>query len=127
ITFLYRLLDIWKFNQWNFQLLINPLLSAFLASLFFLTIVLVSKGKWMGFGDVKFMFFLGLALGWPDVLVCFILAFLLGTVFSLPLLILGKKTLSSKLPFGTFLSVAAALALFFGDKLFAWYLAVLGF
>lgn len=109
------------------SLALSGLLAALGFSCFFFSLWYVSKGKWMGFGDVKFMFFLGLALGWPDVLVCFILAFLLGTVFSLPLLILGKKTLSSKLPFGTFLSVAAALALFFGDKLFVWYLAVLGF
>jgi len=42
---------------------------------FFLLIVLISKGKWMGVGDVKLAFFMGLFLGWPNVLVALFLAF----------------------------------------------------
>lgn len=109
------------------SLTFSGLFAALSIFIFFYSLWFFSKGKWMGFGDVKFVFFLGIALGWPNILICFLLSFLLGTIFSLPLLIWGKKTLSSKVPFGTFLSVAAVLALFWGNGLFNWYVALLGF
>ena len=94
---------------------------------FFYLLWLVSKGKWMGFGDVKLMLFLSLALGWPAAIVCWFLAFILGFAYSLPLLLMHKKHLTSRLPFGTFLSLAAFIAFFWGGTIFIWYLSVLGF
>ncbi|MCL5775365.1 MAG: prepilin peptidase [Patescibacteria group bacterium] len=96
------------------------------AGIFFL-LWLVSKGAWIGFGDVKLMLVLGLVLGWPVTAAAWLLAYFLGTAFALPLLVLGKKHLSSRLPFGCFLSVAAALCLFYGQQLIAWYLRYVGF
>lgn len=96
------------------------------AGIFFL-LWLVSKGAWIGFGDVKLMLVLGFILGWPVTAAAWLLAYFLGTAFALPLLALGKKHLSSRLPFGCFLSVAAVLCLFYGQQLVVWYLGYLGF
>jgi prepilin signal peptidase PulO-like enzyme (type II secretory pathway) len=88
---------------------------------------LFSKGKWIGFGDVKLMLFLGLALGWPNTAAAWLLAYFLGTAFALPLLISGKKQLTSRLPFGCFLSLSAIITLFYGTALVNWYLRLMGF
>lgn len=121
-TFLYRLLDIWKFNQLNFQLLVNPLLSAILASLFFLTIVLVSRGKWMGAGDIYLAFLMGFILGWPNIMVALMLAFFIGATIGVGLIAGKKKSLKSEIPFGPFLVLGTFLAIFFGQNIMGWYL-----
>ncbi len=87
----------------------------------------VSKGQWMGFGDVKLAGFLGLALSWPQAGIALLAAVFLGGATGLLLLAIGKKTLKSKLPFGTFLSLGAAISLFYGPQLLHWYLSLLGF
>ena len=94
---------------------------------FFYLLWYVSRGRWIGFGDVKLMFFLGLALGWPNTAAAWLLAYFLGTAYALPLLVLGKKQLSSRLPFGCFLAPAALIALFYGPTLVNWYLRLLGY
>ena len=70
---------------------------------------LFSKGKWIGFGDVKLMLLLGLVLGWPNTAAAWLLAYFIGTAFALPLLATGKKHLSSRLPFGCFLTLSAVV------------------
>ena len=96
------------------------------AGIFFL-LWLVSRGAWIGFGDVKLMLVLGVMLGWPVTAVAWLLAYFLGTAFVLPLLALRKTHLSSRLPFGCFLSLAAAFCLFYGHQMASWYLRFLGF
>jgi len=106
----------------NQQPTINNFLSAFGAAVFFLTIVLISREKWMGIGDVKLAFLMGLFLSWPNILVALFLAFLIGAIIGLILIGLGKKTLKSEIPFGPFLVTGTFLAMFFGQKILDWYL-----
>jgi len=114
----------------NFQFLISKqflifkysILSAFGAATFFLLIVLVSRGKWMGVGDIKLAFLMGLFLGWPEILVALFLAFSIGAIVGLILIFLKKKTLKSEIPFGPFLVTGTFLALFFGQKIIDFYL-----
>lgn len=82
---------------------------------FFLALVLVSQGKWMGMGDVKYAIFMGLFLGWPHAFTAFTLSFLLGAIISLILMSLKKKNMRSEIPFGPFLILGTLLALFWGD------------
>jgi len=117
VTFLYQL-----FRISDFKLLVNPLLSALPASLFFLTIVLVSRGKWMGVGDIKLAFFIGLFLGWPNILVALFLAFFIGAIIGVGLIVTGKKTLKSEVPFGPFLVAGTFMAMFWGQNIINWYL-----
>jgi leader peptidase (prepilin peptidase)/N-methyltransferase len=55
------------------------------------------------------------------------IAVMLGGVVSLFLLAFMGKNLKSQIPFGTFLALGTVFALFYGDKLLSWYLAILGF
>jgi prepilin signal peptidase PulO-like enzyme (type II secretory pathway) len=82
----------------------------------------VSKGKWIGGGDVKLGWLLGLVVGTAGK--AFLLIFaasLLGTVVSLPLLASNKLKRSSQIPFGPFLIVAAIIVQLFGAALLHWY------
>ena len=105
---------------------LGGVLSALLGASIFFSLWFFSKGKWMGFGDVKFMLFLGMALGFPDFFVSLFLAFVLGGIVGIMLIVSGKKAMQSQLPFGTFLSLASLLALFYGKNMLAWYLSFLG-
>jgi len=119
VAFFYNIYQLTINNQ---QLTISNFLSALGAALFFLAIVLISGGKWMGFGDVKLAFFMGLFLSFPNILVALFLAFSIGAIIGLGLVISGKKSLKSEVPFGPFLVTGTFIALFWGEKLINWYL-----
>lgn len=103
------------------SLLIQHFLSAFLSAAFFLLIVLISKGRWMGIGDIKLAFLMGLVLGWPNILVALFLAFFMGAFIGMILILLKKKNLKSEIPFGPFLVLGTFFALFWGQIMFDWY------
>jgi len=96
-------------------------LSAFGAALFFLLLVLITKGKGMGIGDIKLAFFMGLFLGWPNILIALFLAFFIGAIIGTGLIILKKKNLKSEIPFAPFLIFGTFFALFFAEKILEWY------
>jgi len=102
--------------------ILNTIYSAFGAATFFLLIVLISRGKWMGVGDIKLAFLMGLVLSPPKILVALFLAFFIGAIIGMGLIISGKKTLKSEVPFGPFLVTGTFIALFFGEKIIQWYL-----
>ncbi|MFA5991432.1 MAG: prepilin peptidase [Candidatus Doudnabacteria bacterium] len=108
-------------------LLVSGLVGGLLGFLPFWLIWYFSHGRWMGFGDVKLGLFLGLVLGWPQIFVGYFIAVLLGGAISVFLLALTKKTLKSQIPFGTFLSFGALIAMLYGSRLLNWYVAFLGF
>ncbi len=82
----------------------------------------ISGGKWIGGGDVKLGAVLGLLVGGPAMsLMMLFTASLLGTVFTLPLLVAGKVKKTSHIPFGPFLILAAIIVYIFGSSLITWY------
>lgn len=89
------------------------LILSLLPSLFFLALILISKERWMGFGDFKLTALIGLILGWPKILVAVFFSIFLGMIVGLVLILLKKKTLKSPLPFAPFLISGCFFALFF--------------
>lgn len=82
----------------------------------------VSKGKWIGGGDVKLGWLLGLIAATPGRSVLFIfLASLLGTLASLPLLRSKRLSRHSLIPFGPFLIVGLIIVQLFGGDILHWY------
>jgi prepilin signal peptidase PulO-like enzyme (type II secretory pathway) len=81
-----------------------------------------SKGKWIGYGDVKLGVFMGIALGFQRSLLALFLANIVGFVVLLPGLMTGKLTRHSRVPFGPFMIIAFMLAFLFGDSIIDWYL-----
>jgi len=98
--------------------LVSQLVTGLVFSLFFLALHLITKGKGMGLGDVKFAFFMGFFLGWPKIVIAFYLAFLTGAVFGVILILLKKKRFGQKIAFGPFLAGATFISWFWGGDLF---------
>jgi prepilin signal peptidase PulO-like enzyme (type II secretory pathway) len=96
--------------------------AALLAGGFFLLQYLVSRGKWIGFGDIKLGLLMGAMLGWPSVLVALYFAYVLGAIMMLILMVLKKKKRKEQVAFGTFLSVGTVVAIFYGEQIITWYL-----
>ena len=105
----------------NVEHAVEYALSAFGAAAFFLAIVLISRGKWMGVGDIKLAFLMGLILVYPNILVALFLAFSIGAIIGVGLMVFGKKTIKSEVPFGPFLVAGTFIALFFGKEIINWY------
>jgi prepilin signal peptidase PulO-like enzyme (type II secretory pathway) len=83
----------------------------------------------MGFGDVKLAGVLGICLGWlgwDALAVGAFSAFLLGGVFALALVILGRANRKSGIPFGPWMLAGAWVGIFFGDRVAFGYLALFG-
>ena len=77
----------------------------------------------MGFGDVKMLAMIGAFLGWRNVIVVLFFSSLAGALVGIALTLTGRQAMSTKLPFGTFMAVAAFAASLYGERLAAWYLA----
>ena len=92
------------------------------AGLFLLAIAVVSRGG-MGGGDIKLAALMGLYLGLQNVAVALFLAFLVGGVFGIFLLVTGLKGRKDAVPFGPYLALGGIAALFWGSQLVKWYLS----
>ena len=74
----------------------------------------------MGLGDVKFMAAIGAFLGWQAVVFSLILSsFIGGILVGLPLVLLRRRELSSRLPYGPYIALAAAIWIFEGKPIVA--------
>lgn len=104
------------------QDLINALLSGVVAFSMFLMLFLATKGRGIGFGDVKFAFPMAVVLGFPKALVGFFMSFMIGGAIGSVLLLLGKKRFGQTVPFGPFLVAGFVVALLWGDVLWQWYM-----
>lgn len=109
----------------EFQLLLLTVLGSMMATLIFFLIVKLTKGRGMGEGDIFYALLVGLTAGFPNLIVAFFLAFLLGALVSVTLILLGRKKFGQTVPFGPFLSLGAFIAVFFGEKLIDLYLKLL--
>lgn len=92
---------------------------------FFWTLHVATKGRGMGFGDVKFSLIMGFILGFPKGLVGFFVSFVVGGVVGAMLLLVGKRKVGQTVPFGPFLVVGFVVALVWGEQLWSAYYSLL--
>lgn len=93
----------------------GTLLSGIIATMPFFLIWFFSKGRAMGFGDVKLALGLGWLVGISGAFVGVLFSFWIGALFAIFLLIFSKKGVSMKsaIPFGPFLVIAFFLVFLF--------------
>lgn len=100
----------------------QALLGLLVAGGIFYVLFQVSSGNWIGGGDVKLGFALGLLLGGPvEAFLMLFVASLLGLCLSLPAVAAKKSKLASRIPFGPFLITATILVQLFGHAIIDWY------
>ena len=105
----------------NINIAIDMLLGMIAGAGIFLFITLVGgliAGKEaMGFGDVKLMGGLGLFFGWRTIIIISLIAFLLGAIVGITLMLRKKKKSDEYIPFGPFIVISAIIAMFVPFKL----------
>lgn len=146
--FLYDLLyqEIWDFSTWYvagvlFVFHVIPpfvfsdsyvpsvgsmLIGSLIAGGFFAVQFFVSRGRWIGQGDIGLGVLMGVLLGWEKTLAALFLAYIIGALVGVWLLLTKQKEKGSEIAFGTFLSVASVVMLFYGDVLIDFYLVLIG-
>jgi leader peptidase (prepilin peptidase) / N-methyltransferase len=83
---------------------------------------LIAKKEGMGGGDIKLLAMMGAFFGWKAVLFIIFVASLVGSVIGIAVMLVQKKDSTFAIPFGPFLSSAAIIYLFFGNRIIFWYL-----
>ena len=109
----------WYFGGFNF---LNMIIGGLIGGGAIALLVVISKEKWMGAGDIKIAAALGALVGYPQALLVLFLAFVIGSLFGIGLIIFNKKGLKDSLPFAPFLISSALITLFFGNMIIFWYL-----
>jgi len=129
---------VWTFNAltllaliFNFQFSIFNLAAGFAVALPLFALWFVSRGRWMGFGDVKLALGIGWLLGIVSGFAALLLSFILGALIGVPLLFFSSPaggrilewitpkreslsrnfayTMKSEIPFGPFLVLACII------------------
>jgi prepilin signal peptidase PulO-like enzyme (type II secretory pathway) len=101
----------------NQHSIFSPLFSGLLAASLLLFIHLVTLGRGMGLGDVKFAVLGGMLVGLNMSLVWLFMSFLAGGIFGSVLLLSKNAKLKDKIAFGPFLIIGIGLTFMFGDSL----------
>ena len=116
-----------------FSLVLPPgLLDSLIGAALGAAILLLIRWGWkrargvdaMGLGDVKMLAMIGAFLGWRQVWVVLFLASVTGAVLGVGLAMLRGRSMQTRLPFGTFLALAAFGASLFGERLLNWYMSM---
>ena len=85
------------------------------------------KKEGMGGGDIKLLAMIGAWLGWKAIPFVILASSLTGSIIGGIALLLSRKGLRTKIPFGPFLAFGAILYIFFGKELIDWYFNILSF
>lgn len=106
----------------DYQHIVNHLLGFISVSLFLYILVLITKGRAMGGGDVKLMASAGLLIGAGNIVLSLILGCIFGSVIHIARMKIQKK--DNRLAFGPYLSAGIFIAMLFGTDLIQWYFSL---
>ncbi|MBQ4244645.1 MAG: prepilin peptidase [Clostridia bacterium] len=103
---------------------LNSVLGAVVMGALFLIIIIVTGGKALGGGDFKLVIAAGLFVGLKNCVIALFLASFFGSVIHLTLM--KVKKMGRELAFGPYLSFGFFTVALWGDKLFDFYLNIIG-
>lgn len=100
---------------------------------FFLIQYALSKGRWIGGGDILIGIFMGVVLGFPKVLAALFISYVLGALIVCAVVAWAvvkaafsrerlSERISEKVPLGVYLSVGTFISLFWGEQFIHWYI-----
>jgi leader peptidase (prepilin peptidase)/N-methyltransferase len=65
---------------------------------------------------------IGAFLGWKAVILTILFSSLIGSLVGISIMLIKGKDFKYAIPYGPFLSIGAALSLFYGEEVIRWYL-----
>jgi leader peptidase (prepilin peptidase)/N-methyltransferase len=83
---------------------------------------LLTGKEGMGYGDFKLLAALGAWMGWQFLPQIVLVSSVVGAVFGITMIVLGKNQRTQAIPFGPYLAVAGWIALLWGQELNQLYL-----
>lgn len=106
----------------SWHILLGAGLGVLLTAGVFYVLFQISKGTWIGGGDVKLCIALGaLAGSGPRAVLLLLIASLAATLATAPFLLAGKANRKSHIPFGPFLALGLVVTQLFGQHIIGWY------
>lgn len=126
LAIVYQLLNYGDWNNWIY-LLQTVGWGALIGIAVPLLVVFIGRGKWMGEGDVSLGLMIGIIVGFPNILVSYIVAFVSGSIYGLLLVAIKRKSIKDPVPFGPFLIIGSLVAFFAGNYLINWYMQLVNF
>ncbi|OGJ49771.1 hypothetical protein A2229_01525 [Candidatus Peregrinibacteria bacterium RIFOXYA2_FULL_33_7] len=100
----------------------SAIIGALIPVIFFLIQIIISKGKWVGGGDLRIGAFMGAMLGWQKTSVALILSYLIGSVVAIVILSLKKANMKTEIPFGPFLVLSTLICVLWGQEIIDFYI-----
>ncbi|RMD51641.1 prepilin peptidase [Candidatus Parcubacteria bacterium] len=97
------------------------LLGGLLIGFFFAFQFLISSGRWIGAGDIRLGLLTGFLLGPLYGAAAIVLAYILGALIGLLLIILKQKTWYDYMPLGSFIAIGNILMMLWGPRIIEWY------
>lgn len=101
------------------------IIAAILGGGFFALQFFISKGSWVGGGDIRLGALMGFILGIKFLLVALFIAYVVGAIVGGVTVLLKNKKMSSQIPFGPFLVFGTLAAMTYGQAILSWYLNLL--
>jgi prepilin signal peptidase PulO-like enzyme (type II secretory pathway) len=96
------------------------LISAGIGFAFFGIQFFISKGKWVGGGDLSLGAVMGALLGY-DIFIALLLSYFIASIYALPILykkyVKQDKKVKSEIPFGPFLILGTFITIYLGEKI----------
>lgn len=103
----------------QFESVLSMVVGGFFGFIFFLIQYALSRGKWIGAGDIRMGVLVGVVAGWPLVLLSLAISYITAALVSLWLVTAKRATWKSELPFGPFLALGIFIILLYTDLLLA--------
>lgn len=93
------------------------LITGLILGAIFAIMYLGSRGRWIGLGDAKLVFLIGLVLGYPLGVLAVLLSVWTAALVGIALVMAKKATLKTALPLGTFLATSSIILIIFQNEL----------
>lgn len=104
---------------------LSMLISSLIGGGFFLVQFLISRGRWVGGGDIRIGALMGVVLvSWQYILVSLFIAYTTGAIIGVSLILAKRTKFGVEIPFGVFLSPSLVICMFFAEKILNWYLSI---
>ncbi len=97
------------------------LLATIVGALFFAVQYYLSRGRWLGDGDIRIGALMGAMLGWPQLLTALVISYIIGGACGAYVLISKRKKFGQTLPLVTFLTLGTAITFLYGPQILNWY------